>query len=162
MASEPIPQEIRDILVQQREIARSLIHLLDREFAALSGNDLQGIEKTLADKQQVMDRLEGLSRELMAKTKQDSPGKRDRIVTILRHLDPRQTWGLETLWQQTSELISQCRHKNGTNGKIISLNHRHIQQALEILRHGGQSSQACYSPAGTRQTPVSSRILGKV
>ena len=162
MASDVSPNEIRDILVQQRDITHSLDRLLDQEFAALSGNNLQDIEAILAAKQQLMERLEQLSRELLASTSQYSLGTKGDVAVFLRHLDPHETWGLDSLWQRIYELLSQCHQKNSTNGKIISLNHRHIQQALEILRGEGQNPQACYSSTGTHQASVSSRILGKI
>ena len=156
------PKEIRDIFIQQRDIAHSLGQLLTQEHTAISGKNLQGIESTLAAKQQLMEGLEAFSRELLARISQYSPDKKVGVVVFLRRLDPQGTWGLESLWQQINELLSQCRQKNSTNGKIISLNHRHIQQALEILRGEVQNPQACYSSTGTHQAPVSSRILGKI
>ena len=162
MKSTLSPQEIRSILQQQSDIADKLLGILTREFTALGGKDLQGFETILAAKQQSMEQLEELSRDILAMTRQHTTGKKDDIAKFLRHVDPQGTWGLEALWEQVDTLLHQCRQKNSTNGKIISLNHRHIQQALEILRHGGQASQACYGPTGAGQSAVSSRILGRV
>ena len=162
MVSTISPQEIRDILEQQREIAQGLLQLLIQEFAALSGNDLQAIETTLAAKQVLMEQLDKLSREFLEVAGRHSPGNKDGVTFFLRHEDPQGTWGLAPLWQQIDKLLSQCRQKNSTNGKIISLNHRRIQQALEILRYGGQGSETCYSSSGACQSSASSRILGKV
>lgn len=161
MKSTISPQEVLSILQQQCHIAHKLLQVLTQEFTALSGNDLQGFETTLAAKQQFMEQLEELSQDFLAAARQHSTGKKDGIAILLRHKDPQGTWGLEPLWQQVDKLLSQCRQKNSINGKIIFLNHRRVQQALEILCQGGQGSQACYSPTGAGQSPVSSRILGK-
>jgi len=162
MKSTISPQQIRDILQQQCDITHKLLQVLSQEFAALSGNDLQGLETSLADKQQLMKQLEGLSQDVLAAACPSPEGEKDGISKFLQQKDPQGTWRLATMWQQLEQLLTQCRHKNSTNGKIISLSHRHIQQALAILRSGGQGSEPCYSPTGASQSPVSSRILGKV
>ena len=105
-----------------------------------------------------MQQLEELSQDFPATVTQPSAGKKNGISEFLQRKDPQGTWGLVTMWQQVDQLLAQCRHKNSTNGKIISLSHRHVQQALAILRCGEQGS----SPSGASQPPVASRILGKV
>jgi flagellar biosynthesis/type III secretory pathway chaperone len=163
MQSTISPQAIRGILQEQCDIAHKLLQTLTQEFAALSGNDLPSLETTLAAKQQFMNQLERLSQDFLATARLHPTGKKDDIAICLQHKDPQGAWGLVPLWRQLDSLLSQCRNKNNTNGKIISLNYRHAQQALEILRHGVQGSQqACYSPTGASQSPVTSRILGKV
>jgi flagellar biosynthesis/type III secretory pathway chaperone len=151
------------MLQQQYDITHKLLQALSQEFAALSGNDLQGLETSLADKQRLMKELEGLSQHFLAVACPSSPAcEKDGISKFLQQKDPQGTWRLTTMWRQLEQLLAQCRHKNSTNGKIISLSHRHIQQALAILRSGGQGSEPCYSPTGASQSPISSRILGKV
>ena len=162
MESTTPPQEIHSILEQQHEIAQKLLRLLAAEFIALSGNDLQGIETNVAAKQHLIEQLEDLTGMLLMTKSQYASANNGSIERFLRDHDPHGLWGLVPLWLQIDALLSQCRQKNSTNGKIISLNHRHIQQALEILRHGGQDPQACYSSTGNRQSTASSRILGKV
>lgn len=155
-------QGLRELLQQQRDIASQLLQVLSQEFAALSGNDLQELETTLAAKQELMQQLEERSRNFLAWANQAAAGNKKLINKFLKDKDPQGTWELTALWRQVDELLSQCRHKNSTNGKIISLSHRHVQQALEILRCGGQDSQPCYSPTGAGQSSAASRILGKV
>jgi flagellar biosynthesis/type III secretory pathway chaperone len=162
MKSNISTQEIRDILQRQYDITHKLLQVLSQEFAALSGNDLQGLETSLAAKQQLMQQLEELSQDFPGTASQLSAGKKNGIPEFLQRKDPQGTWGLVTIWQQVDQLLAQCRHKNSTNGKIISLSHRHVQQALAILRYGGQGSEPCYTPSGASQSSVSSRILGKV
>ena len=162
MESTISSQDVRSILQQQCDIARALLQALEQEFTALSGNDLQGLETSIAAKQQLMERLEELSQDIVAMASQYPTTTKESMARFLKHKDPQGAWGLESLWHQLEKLLSRCHQKNATNGKIISLNHRHIQQALEILRHGDQGSQACYSPAGTGRAPAPSRILGKV
>jgi flagellar biosynthesis/type III secretory pathway chaperone len=156
------PQEIRSVLQEQCDIGHELLQILSREHTELSGNDLPGLETTLAAKQRFMDRFEELSRDFTAMVRQYSTDKKDGIAKFLQHKDPQGEWGLEPLWRQVGELLAECRRKNSTNGKIIFLNHRHIQRALEILRHGEQTSAACYNPGGASQSSAPSRILGKV
>ena len=162
MHSDISPRELRGILQEQCEIGHELLQILNREYAELSGNDLPGLETTLAAKQNLIDRFEGLSLDLMARARQYSNNKKDGIAGFLQHEDPQGIWGLESLWRQVSKLLSECRQRNGTNGKVILLNQRHIQSALEILRHGEQDPAACYSPSGAGQPPAPSRVLGKV
>jgi len=156
------PQRLRALLDQQRDVSRELLQILAREHAALSGNDLQGLETILAVKQQNMDQLEALSRQFMELTRRHSPPHKDGMIASLRHCDPQGTWGLETLWRELEGLLTQCRDKNNTNGKIIALSHRQVQQALAILRNGELAGDSCYSPTGNRPAAASSRTLGKV
>jgi len=158
----PSPQKIRTLLQQQYDAARKLIELLTQEHVALSGNDLQGLETIIAAKQECMARLEEFSHKYSARAHPQSAAPKGGITAWLQQCDPQGTWGLEPLWQQVEQLISQCRHKNGVNGKIITINHRRIQQALAILRQGEPGSEPCYSPTGSRPSSSSSRILGKV
>jgi flagella synthesis protein FlgN len=156
------PHHIRNILLQEHDTARKLLEILTQEHTALIGNDLQGLETILAAKQQCMTRLEKISRDFLAFMHEDTTVARAGITAFLRQRDPQGTLKLVSLWQQVEKLLSHCRQKNSVNGKIISLNHRHIQGALSILRHGGQGLEPCYSPTGASQATVSSRILGKV
>jgi len=162
MESTISSQDVRNMLQQQCDIGHKLLEALTQEFAALSGNDLQGLETSIAAKQRLMDKLEELSHDIVAMVSQYPTTPKESMAIFLKRKDPQGAWGLEALWGQVEKLLSQCRQKNATNGKIISLNHRHIQQALEILRHGDQGSQTCYGPTGTGQAPAPSRILGKV
>jgi len=155
-------QDVRNILQQQCDIGHELLQTLTQEFAALSGNDLQGLETSIAAKQHLVEKLEELSQNIVTMASQYSTSPKESMAIFFKRKDPHGAWGLEDLWCQVEILLSQCRQKNATNGKIISLNHRHIQQALEILRHGDRGSQSCYGPTGTGQAPAPSRILGKV
>lgn len=155
-------QKLRGLLEQQRDISRKLMQILAQEHATLSGNDLQGLETILAVKQQHMEQLEALSQEFMELTLRHSPPHKDGMIASLRHCDPQGTWGLEILWREVEGLLTQCRDKNNTNGKIIALSHRQVQQALAILRNGELAGDSCYSPTGNRPAAASSRTLGKV
>ena len=156
------PQEIRSLLEQQYDIAYRLKSILNQEFTQLSDNDLPGLETTLAAKQKMVDMLEAISRNFLVAVHQHSSDTKDGIANFLRHNDPEKKFGLEALWLQIEELLSECRLKNSTNGKIIYLNHRQVQRALDILRTGGQSSETSYDLSGTNQSSAPSRILGKV
>lgn len=155
-------QELKDILQLQRDIAYQLLQTLSQEFAALSGNNLQELETTLSAKRELIRQIEERSQDFLAWVDQTAGGDKKLIYKYLRDKDPQGTWGLAALWRQVDELLSQCRHQNSTNGKTVSLSQRHVRQALEILRSGGQDPQSCYNPTGTSRFPVSSRILGKV
>jgi len=156
------PEIIRGELQQQYDVANMLLRILEQEYIALSGNDLHSLETFLAGKQHCMEKLENISQAFLAKTVQFSLDQKPGIGAFLAQCDPQSKWNLESLWQQVEQSISQCRQKNNINGKIISLNYRHTQRALAILRHGGQVSESCYTPSGTSQPANSSRILGKV
>lgn len=156
------PQQLRGLLEQQRDASRKLLQILIQEHAILSGNDLQELETILAAKQQHMAQLEALSQEYLELTRRLSPDHKGGIAASLRHCDPQGAWGLESLWRDVEDLLSQCRDKNNTNGKIIALSHRHIQQALAILRNGEPGGEPCYNPTGNRPSVANSRTLGKV
>ena len=162
MHSTISPQEIRSLLEQQYDIACKLKLILNQEFTQLSDNDLLGLETSLAAKQKIVDMLEAISWNFLSAVQQYSPDTKDGIAKFLRHKDPENKFGLEALWQQIEELLSECRLKNSTNGKIIYLNHRKVQRALEILRTGGQNSETSYDLSGANQSSTPSRILGKV
>lgn len=155
------PQKIRSLLEEQYNIACKLKLILNQEFIQLSDNDLPGLETNLAAKQETVDMLEAISRDFLATVHQHSPDTKDGIANFLRHQDPESEFGLEALWQQIEEVLSECRLKNSTNGKIIYLNHRQVQRALDILRTG-TSSETSYGISGANHPSAPSRILGKV
>lgn len=155
------PQQLRSLLQQQRDTTHKLLQILAEEHAALSGNDLQDLETILAAKQQFMAQLEASSQEYLELSGRLSASPKTGITILLKQCDPQGAWGLEPLWRQVEKLLSQCRQKNNVNGKIITLSHRHIQRALEILRHGELGAEPCYSPTGTRPSAAFSRTLGK-
>ena len=142
------PQRLRDILQQQRDTAQRLSQILAREHEAISGNKLQELETILAAKQQCMAELEAASQEFIALAQGQSPDRKTDMTATLRRIDPQGTVGLVVLWRQVEKLLSQCRHSNTVNGKIININQRHIQQALSILRSGELGTESCYSPTG--------------
>jgi flagellar biosynthesis/type III secretory pathway chaperone len=162
MQATILPQEIRSILEEQYNIAYKLRITLNQEYKQLSDNDLPGLEISLEAKQKMIDMLEAISRNFLAAVHQHFPDTKDAITKFLRHKDPENKFGLEAIWQQIEEQLSACRQKNSTNGKIIYLNHRQFQRALEILRTGCQSSETSYDLSGANHSSAPSRILGKV
>jgi len=156
------PQQLAKLLQDQRDTARRLLQILDREHIVLSGKNLQDLDSILAAKQECMSQLEESAQAYSALTRNQSNGGGAGIAASLRYLDPQGSWGLAALWQQVEDLLRQCRSKNTTNGKIIALSHRHVQQALAILRNGIPGADSCYNPRGDHSNNVTSRTLGKV
>ena len=155
-------QHFHGLLQQQRDTAFELSRTLVQEHEAISGNKLQELETILAAKQELMARFEIASQEFLSLIQGQSSGEKANIVAVLRQHDPQGTSGLVSLWRQVEKLLTQCRHSNSVNGKIINLNQRHIQQALSILRNGEPGTESCYSPTGSRPSVNASRTLGKV
>ena len=133
MLSTVTPRQIHDNLVEQCDIARELHQLLEQESFTLGGNALPDLETILAAKQDLTNRFEEVSRAFLAAVRQYSTDEKNGIALFLQHLDPQGTWSLESLWQQAKKWLFQCRQQNSTNGKIISISHRQVQQAVVIL-----------------------------
>ena len=151
------PERLQSLLQRQHDAAQRLLQLLTEEHAAITGNNLQDLESVLAAKQQSLMELETTSREYT----QIAPNKTIFTETI-RQNDPHGALGLESLWQKVETLLRQCQNKNSINGKTISLSHRHVQQAISILRSGELGVDPCYSPTGGHLSAGASRTLGKV
>ncbi len=154
--------KFRGLLQQQFDTVCQLSQTLAQEHAAISGNKLEDMEAILADKQRHVWQLDTLSQEFLDLMRSQTSDNKIDITAVLRHYDPQGSMGLVSLWQQVEKILSQCRHSNSVNGKIINLNQRQVQQALSILRNGEFGAGHCYSPTGARQDISASRTLGKV
>lgn len=156
------PQQLHSILQQQQDAAQKLLKILAREHDCLSSRDFQSIETILAEKQQCMASIESLGQALLGSLRRLSAAPKPKIGALLKQVDPQGALKLAPLWHQVEELLAQCRKNNSTNGKIIALSQRQVQNALSILRHGEAVAAPCYTPTGAQTAGRSSRTLGKV
>ena len=63
-------------------------------------------------------------------------------------------------WQRLLDLAGEARSLNETNGKLITLNLQHNQQAFATLMTAANRAMN-YGPDGQQQTDLGGRILGK-
>lgn len=156
-------QDISELLQRQHRNLRRLLTALDEEHVALAGNAVLAIEAATATKQACLVELElDMERQTSLLTRMGFASNDEGMTAYLRHHDKDGRMRLEMLWGQIKELLQRCREQNLINGRIVTMNQRHAQRALTILRGGGPAPEDCYGPRGETNPVPASRSLGKV
>jgi len=144
MATVDLPLLLQDIAGHLTQ----LVQTLEKEYTALTSNDLDNIVQTTNDKNRLFEFLEDLEKErhallLAAGLDFDTNG----IMAYLKR-DTSQTKNKTAIiWQQIEDLTRQCRKQNQLNGIILEKNRRRTEKALAILK--GQSPQVgTYTASG--------------
>ena len=141
----------KNILPLLQEISNYLQQLLDalhNEHKALSENDLKAVQIISEEKILLMEHLEDLNKERRTLLEQagldiTSTGIEDFLQNSKSPRAPL----IKSLWEDISNLSSQCDKQNNINGIIIESNKRHTENALSILQ-GKQQNTELYSKKG--------------
>jgi flagellar biosynthesis/type III secretory pathway chaperone len=126
-------RRLEDILDREIEAAHQLSTTLAAERDALTGDAAAAVERTAAEKIEVLATLERL--ELERRTLCAATGESDGGVAAL----------LAERWRALMELMARCRTANEINGYIIHVRQNQIRQLLDIVRG---TSPVTYGPQG--------------
>jgi flagella synthesis protein FlgN len=146
---------------QEIEAAARLAQILDQEHAALAGNDPALLEQSVAEKHQMVARLDALGQQRMAalQTAGFSPD-RDGVESCIHQSDPDSRRGLANSWERLHNLLEQCRRRNEANGRMLENSRRHIQAALATLQCQPLPTEL-YGRNGSASTDANSNSLAK-
>jgi len=151
--------ELSRHLESELKCAQALLITLEHEYDALMGSDPEQIEQVSARKQQQMIEMTALlaERDHFLRQHTLAPGKAGTEALIGHSSDNSPAVGI---WQALQEMASKLRLCNETNGGIIALGQRHVQQALNIVTgHTGESNT--YGREGNQQLRRSPQTLAK-
>lgn len=160
MNTEQNTQALEQILRQQVTCSALLLECLKFERDALSKRDMDELEKFTNDKlehTQVLEQLE-LKREgyLSERGYSNDVGGMQQCCRALPQSDL-----LLALWDEIMGNIQACQASNMTNGGILELGRKHVEQALSILR-GQNNTPSVYNTNGSTSPHLGQRELGKV
>ncbi|MEM9171308.1 MAG: flagellar protein FlgN [Pseudomonadota bacterium] len=153
-------RKLQDILVASGKSCDRLLNALNDERNALKADDTSQLSAAVARKKSHLADLESLEtqrRALLAACKY-----KDDMAAMERFIHQHDSSGdLMTLWQQTMELVRQCRESNRTNGIIIAAQQRQQAEALNVLREQDADTET-YGPQGKTETTGQYRAIAEV
>jgi flagellar biosynthesis/type III secretory pathway chaperone len=124
-------RRLEDLLDREIEIARNLELTLAAERTALTGDSPDAVEQKVAEKLQLLGRIEKLEEERRALCA--TPAASGIAATITER------------WQALMQLMAGCRTANEINGHIIHVRQHQVRQLLDIVRG---NSPLTYGPQG--------------
>ena len=74
------------------------------------------------------------------------PGAGDADESVFERLGPKDE--LRMRWQRIQGVVEECQHLNEANGRLVALQRRQVEQALQALNGGGNAD--VYGPDGAR------------
>lgn len=126
-------ETIDRLLAAEIEGARQLLGVLRREQQALTGQDPNSVEQTVADKRQAIAMLQQLA------------VRRHSLAGTLPNRGLPEAGG--SRHTELEQLLVELRRQNEINGALVQRRLQHARQALAVLR--GQSGQpGLYGPRG--------------
>jgi flagellar biosynthesis/type III secretory pathway chaperone len=124
-------RRLEDLLDREIEIARNLELTLAAERTALTGDSPDAVEQKVAEKLQLLGRIEKLEEERRALCA--TPAALGIAATVTER------------WQALMQLMAGCRTANEINGHIIHVRQHQVRQLLDIVRG---NSPLTYGPQG--------------
>jgi len=153
------PQQLALLLSGEIACARDLLQILGREYQALTHAEADQIKSISVEKQRQMQQLQErlLERDHFLLRQGLAPGKQGTEL-LLKQTPPLHD--SQSLWEELQALAGRLREQNETNGGIVSLGQRHVQQALDLLT-GRSSNGDTYGPAGGHRSAPVAQTLAK-
>jgi flagellar biosynthesis/type III secretory pathway chaperone len=124
-------RRLEDLLDREIEIARNLALTLAAERTALTGDSPGAVEQQVAEKLQLLGRIEKLEEERRALC--TTPAAPGIAATVAER------------WHALMQLMAGCRTSNEINGHIIHVRQHQVRQLIDIVRG---NSPLTYGPQG--------------
>jgi flagellar biosynthesis/type III secretory pathway chaperone len=124
-------RRLEDLLDREIEIARNLSVTLAAARTALTGDAPEAVEKTAAEKLQLLESIEKLEEERRALCA--APAALGIAATVAER------------WHALMQLMAGCRTANEVNGHIIHVRQHQVRQLIDIVRG---NSPLTYGPQG--------------
>lgn len=146
---KPEAQKIISLLQQQQAALQQMLGILQREYQALTANDLKAFDKAVEEKQLQARTLEELEHhfqpliEMMGGTIDKE--SLDTIINGMELVSEKNQ--LQSIWEEFLATLNSCDEQNRVNNRVLESSRINIRQALDILR-GEISNPALYSASG--------------
>jgi len=156
-------QQIRSVLLAERDVASQLSTILRAERQALTSSDTDMIREMTAKKQPLIVKLDQLGRQRDAVLQAEgfSSGK-GSIDAFIDNQTAENAAELNVILKSLKIAAQSCRDDNQVNGSIVNVNRQYFQQAMNILR-GKDMNPSSYGPGGEYTSQVVRQpLLGRV
>ena len=136
----------------ETEQLKTLFDLLQAEKACIEANKIDDLNDITANKQVVLDNIEVASRQrgefLLAAVQ--APTDRERLEKFIATSPADDREVLQNHFKSLEESLLLCKEQNNINAMIISMNQRHIERNMNILK-GIDNNSMTYTNKGTTE-----------
>lgn len=148
-------EQLTRVLDAQHKLSDDLLNLLQQEYDALCGTNVEILETISAEKRPIVTDLENLGRawEVLLKNK-GIELTAEGILQFLIEFDAVNSTELADRWQQLRETAKSCQKKNTVNGSIVAMRHQSTQQIINLL-HGRTPEERLYNNSGGESSTYS-------
>lgn len=151
-------EHLAALLTQECNALEKLASLLEHEHGLLVANDIEALEKAMAERQGCVGILLRIEEERRALCRAlghsaDASG----LERVLAWCDPSGT--LRSRWAECASRGARCRDLNDRNGALVLARMKRVESLLGALT-GAASDASTYGPAGTTNGPApAGRVL---
>lgn len=155
---------IEQLLQQEIACARTLVHLLEQEYAALAQRDIGRLDTIIPEKRNAIADLESLGqrRETLLAQRHSSTSDAATYTGDGENKNPFSGDSRQSdLWDELRSLAQQCQEKNQVNGRIVEIGYRQSRVALDVL-HGVAPCSELYDSSGRTTQSASKKPIVQV
>jgi len=156
-------RRLGELMQSEIDAVGRLRAVLEREFSALKGRDVDGIERVVAEKQTLIGELEryGSERENLLKREGCTPDKLG-FQAFLGRAGGAVARILSERWEHLREELKACQAQNLVNGQVLEANRRTTQQTLALLLGKPPAQQVrTYDRSGSTSLNLGTRTFAK-
>jgi len=156
-------QQLRSVLLAERDTAAALVQLLKKERGSLTQSNIDVISNMSAAKQPLVVKLEqlGRQREAIIQMEGFSAGK-EGLEAFIENQSSQDAAELNRIVKSLRLVAKACHENNQVNGGIVNVNRQYLQKAMSILR-GKDVTAAAYGPGGEYTSQIVRQpLLGRV
>lgn len=159
MGSVPVsPKALFSQVEQDIQVCDQLIELLQKESEALKQRQTQTLESLIPEKNSFLSALANSANQRRAWLQaQGKPTDESHWLQLLQEMGGQK---LLDQWQIFNDKLSNTKHLNEVNGKMIARGQQTINRLLDILR-GQFDAPKLYNQSGTTQVHKSSKGMVK-
>jgi flagellar biosynthesis/type III secretory pathway chaperone len=143
-------QSFVNLLNNELELLQSLHTVMLEEQQCVEKNEVEQLIPIAQHKHEILERVEQASRHrdqfLIGNVQASTPLERMQLF-IEQSSDSRQ---LGKQMQALQDMLKQCHEQNEVNAMIISMNQRHVERNLNIMK-GIDNSSMTYNSRGTTE-----------
>lgn len=137
-------ESLRALLTEEASELTRLAEMLAHEHEILLANDVEKLERAMAERQVTLGRLLQIEDERRELCRAHGHGvDAAGIEKLLAWCDPSGT--LKARWADCAQGATRCRALNDKNGALVTARMRRVQAALGVLT-GGREEVATYGP----------------
>ncbi len=156
-------QQLRSILLAERDTASALLALLKSEREPLTSSDSEVMTKISAQKQPLLVQLEQLARQrVVVLNSEGFSADKDGLEAFIENQTEPAANELKVILKSLKLAAKGCKENNQINGSIVNVNRQYLQKAMSILR-GRDVNSTAYGPGGEYTDQVVRQpLLGRV